>query len=55
MGARKGPTLGEGLRNAESQKTQTGYKDPQKQPAKRKESWRKQKTKESGEGEPVRG
>jgi hypothetical protein len=31
VGARRGPTLGGGLRNAESRKTQTGHKEPQKQ------------------------
>jgi hypothetical protein len=43
VGARRGPTSGGGLRNAESRKTQIGHKDPQKTTGKRKESQRKQK------------
>jgi hypothetical protein len=57
VGARRGPTSGGGLRNAESQKTQIGHKDPQKQPKKERKAGekKKKKTKESGEGEPGQG
>jgi hypothetical protein len=55
VGARRGPTSGGGLRNAESQKTQIGHKDPQKQPKKERKAGEKKKTKESGEGEPGQG
>ena len=55
MGVRRGPTSGIGLRNAESRKTQTGHKDPQKQLEKERKAGENKKIKESGKGEPGQG
>ena len=55
MGARRRPTLGGGLRNAKSRKTQTGHKDPQKQTEKERKAGENKKAKESGKVEPSRG
>jgi hypothetical protein len=55
VGGHRGPTLGGGLQNTKSRKTQTGHKDPKKQLEKKKgKPEEKKKTKESGEGEPGR-
>jgi hypothetical protein len=58
MGARRGPTSGGGLRNVESQKTQTGHKTPKnnwKKKAKpeKKKKKKKKKPKKVAKGNPV--
>jgi hypothetical protein len=55
VGARRGPTLGGGLRNVESRKTQTGHKDPQKQLEKERKAGekKKKKTKKVAKGNTV--
>jgi hypothetical protein len=54
VGARRGSTSGRGLRNAESRKTQTGHKDPQKTTGKRKGKPEKtKKPKKVAKGNPV--
>ena len=55
MGARRGPTSSGGLRNAESRKTQTGHKDPQKQLKKERKvkENKKKKPKKVAKGNPV--